>query len=142
MLNYHNLLEERASCKESTLGHSWGAHLILTFDELTRQKYDWEKNEDVYARDGGNFKKSRKSRKETLFINASNELQMVYENPEDARAFITDRNCKSLLMPDLSSHLGKQFIMQNYLNHHMDVKIQIKSLWKKLCIYSLTRKFL
>ena len=81
-------------------------------------------------------------RKDTSFINASNELQIVYENPGDARAFILDRNCRSLFMPDLSSRLDKQFIMQNYLNHHMDVKTQIKSLWKKLCIYPLTRKFL
>ena len=129
-LEYHNVLTGWAWCNETTRCYSWVAHLNLMFDELTRQVYDWE-NYHIFGRDGEYFKDSLVFLpsygfcKENFKLNATKELHLDYYYPVDARVFITDRNYRSYFMPDLSSHSGILFLMQNYINHYVNVKIQI-----------------
>ena len=129
--SYDWMFVGNAKCNETTRCVSWGGHLNLTFDELKEQVFDLDKVESIDI-DGGKFKDSPVFIpayglcKETSLLNYTQEIELVHFNPDDSRIFITDRNYRSFIMPDVASHVGKEIFMKRGKAHYINVKIQVK----------------
>ena len=125
---YDYMLMGIAKCNETTECISWGSHLNLTFEELKDQVFDLNKVESINIWQGGECKDSLVFIpaygvcRETSFLNHTQEIALNYT--DEVRVFITDRNYRSLLMPDVASQVGKEIFMKPEREHFINVNIK------------------
>ena len=128
----YNLLMGDAQCNETTLCTSWGSHLNLTFDELKNNVFSTADIDNLTLHDGqfnpeSVFIPGYGLCKETSFIDMTKDLELEYENLNDVRVLITDRNYRSYVMPDISSHVGSKIFLKPQKEHFINVQVHVKS---------------
>ncbi len=129
--SYESFLSGDTYCNFTKQCHSWGAHVNLTFDEIKSQVFDLDEYNSIRI-SGGSYKDnlvfipSYGLCKETLHINVTQKLHLTIRGRklDEARVLITDRNYRSYILPDLSSHVGSRISMKRGTKYFIDVNIQ------------------
>ena len=60
----------------------------------------------------------------TSYVNITQKLKLTNRRPVEERVLITDRNHRSYIMPDMSSHIGSKIFMGRAAKYYIDVSIQ------------------
>ena len=108
---------------------SWTGSKNLTFKDLITEAFDSERVRDL---DGDNLTN------ELVFIpgyglckefsNITQEMTLYNLNKEgEVRVLITNKNYRSFIMPDISSHTGSQILMKPNQDQYYNVKIKVES---------------
>ena len=119
-------------CNKTTMCYAWGAQLNLTFDVLTRYVYDLDIVNAIQItggdyKDGSVFLPSYGLCKETSHVDVSQEIEFSYYDSHFTRIIMSNKNYRSFIMPDISSHSGNKIFMTPDKNLYYDVKIHVKS---------------
>ena len=114
-LSYNSFLAGYTYCNVTKQCHSWGANVNLTFDEVNCQVFDLDEHKRMGI-SGGVYKDDLVfiprygMCKETSYVNITQKLKLTNRRPVEARVLITDRNHRSYIMPDMSSHIGSKIL--------------------------------